>query len=61
MVTPEIPHEGEMQENMLPMGSNSQKRECEEEGEEIKIKRVTNEQKELITVILMIRMWMNLI
>ena len=38
MVAPKILHEGEMQENMLPMGSNSQKRECEEEGEEIKIK-----------------------
>ena len=38
VVAPEIPHEGEMQENMLPTGSNSQKRECEEEGEEIKIK-----------------------
>ena len=32
VVTPEIPHEGEMQENMLPMGSNNQKREHEEEG-----------------------------
>ena len=34
MVAPKIPHEGEMQENMLPMGSNSQKREHEEEGED---------------------------
>ena len=34
MVTLKIPHEGEMQENMLPMGSDSQKRECEEEGED---------------------------
>ena len=38
MVTFKILHEGEMQENMLPMGSDSQKREREEEGEEIKIK-----------------------